>query len=239
MRPKLLSVLAALILLALAALWLVIRASPRPVSQVAEATIVSDGVPRAVPSSILAVELPDSTTRETALPAATPPTPPRVVARNAAVVSVHGRVVDDLNAPVKRFSITSMTAKYFRSMSASLATEALARAADRRSFDADDGSFELTGLADGERTLLATTEDGGRSNPLTIKLPVTGGPVKIVVPRATTVSGTVVDNNRRAVADAVVYIWVPGDPQPSTSCAHPMAHGATSRSLSSPTGASR
>src|SRR5688572_4827151 len=147
-----------------------------------------------------------------------------------------GRVVDDLGTPVTRFTIecsrllrgnpnrvASLDPGFAEKLlkgeevldPATLAEITRGRSATesntKRSFDSLDGSFRLTGLADGEWQLTASTNADQRSSPTLVSTPREGDDVVLVIPRPGRIMGSVLGFEGRPVSNATLYIHYAGE----------------------------
>lgn len=109
--------------------------------------------------------------------------------------TVHGMVVDDTGAPARSFSVEANP-----SDRAQGAQEALSE-----SFEGTDGAFTLSvGLA-GDWTFQASDEDRS-GEPVTLAVPQGGAELRLVLPRASSVSGVVLDPAGQPIAEAEVHL---------------------------------
>lgn len=110
---------------------------------------------------------------------------------------LRGRVTDDLGNPVTGFMVEGRR-RGQESMPHFLTDSAIGR------FEHPDGTFALAGLARGSWTFEASVDERG-SRSSHVELPNQGVPIVLVIPRCTTVSGTVVDPDGHPVAGAEVH----------------------------------
>ena len=107
---------------------------------------------------------------------------------------VQGTVVDDTDKPVHTFSIAA-----YLSAHGEYAPESV-----KQPFLTEDGTFTVgVGLA-AEWTFKASVDERS-SEPVTLNVPQNGAALRLVVPRASSVSGTVVDPAGKPVAGAAIH----------------------------------
>jgi protocatechuate 3,4-dioxygenase beta subunit len=216
MKALRLSLLCGLVLIATLAVWLSLRNAPGSQVETPSATVTLHG---SSPSSSTLESDSDRTstsTRQRTKPAVVPPSiqSPPESSRNAPTPdALRGRVVDDLNAPIHRFSIGTRRPGEIDQEDPSWSLLGI-KAVPRQKFESDDGAFELTDLAPGEWILTAVVEGGVRSSPLTVALPVREQPIVLVCPRPSTVVGSVLGGNDAPVANASIYVWLSGSEEP-------------------------
>jgi protocatechuate 3,4-dioxygenase beta subunit len=116
-------------------------------------------------------------------------------------IGLSGRVVDDLGAPVKQFEIEAYAVRGESSWTV------VAQAFDSRkqTFESEDGSYLLGGLQPGSWQLRASAAGHvfQMSAPI-VELPANGPPPDLVLVRAASVAGIVLDPNGSPVAGAQV-----------------------------------
>jgi uncharacterized GH25 family protein len=115
-------------------------------------------------------------------------------------MTVTGRVVDDTNAPVTRFSIE-----------ASKETESGFGFLDRANsvssrFEANDGRFEFAGLAEGSWSIVAHAKGFNDNEPAVVNLPGDAPAMTLTLSRCATLSGVVVDASGKPVIKAEVSV---------------------------------
>ena len=108
--------------------------------------------------------------------------------------AVRGRVVDDRGTPLEKFVVEINSSD-----------EGGPSTSQSKPFEAKDGGFELQ-LAAGAYTLSALADEHGKSDDQSITLPGTLEVLSFTVPRATSISGTVLDPAGAPIAGASVEI---------------------------------
>jgi protocatechuate 3,4-dioxygenase beta subunit len=108
--------------------------------------------------------------------------------------TVRGRVTDDLGAPVTSFTVRGQRNQEMASLTGSLSSI----------FRHPDGEFAFTGLPGGRWVFRASVGQLKSSRPAIVQLPDQGVPIVLVIPRSTTVSGTVLDPDGHPIAGADV-----------------------------------
>ena len=110
-------------------------------------------------------------------------------------LTFQGIVVDDAGGPVRAFAIEAKASGSTR-WSGGIDS----------SFESEDGSFLFSGVYDGDWTISAQAEgySQGEDHEVAIQVPYAGEPVRLVLQRAITVRGVVLDPSGRPVAKAEV-----------------------------------
>lgn len=111
--------------------------------------------------------------------------------------TLSGRVVDDLGAPVRKFTLTLTPS-----------TSEPWNPKGRRTVSSkhDDGAFQVHGLAEGPWSVVAKTGDDGESETISVTVPADSEPLQLVVPRPAAVRGFVVDPSGVPVAGAYLRV---------------------------------
>ena len=118
-------------------------------------------------------------------------------------LTLRGRVVDDLGAPVAAFRVHAEPLSGARGA----AWSELAEATDR-----SDGAFELSGLRPGPLRLVATDRAGSSYATLELDLRADLDDLVLALPRPATVTGILLDDAGQPVARAWVYALGAPDP---------------------------
>ncbi len=112
-------------------------------------------------------------------------------------LSIAGAVVDELGAPIKKFTVRAREARE--------SAFDVDRGADVWSrFEAEDGRFSLEGLGPGAWSLHASAKGFTESDAAPVQIPHSGAPVVLALARVASVSGVVVDEAGKPVEKASV-----------------------------------
>jgi protocatechuate 3,4-dioxygenase beta subunit len=132
--------------------------------------------------------------------------------------AVRGRVVDDRGTPLAKFVVEMNSTD-----------EGGPSTSQSKPFEAADGAFELQ-LAAGTYTLSAAADEHGKSEDQSVTLPGTAEVLTFTVPRATSISGTVLDPAGAPIAGASVEIDNEGGRRGMRMARLPDADGSSNKS---------
>ncbi len=115
--------------------------------------------------------------------------------------SLVGQVVDDLGAPIRKFSVHANSSEVV------FASER--QVTDR--FDSEDGRFELQGVGEGTWHVIANARGYMANTPLIVELDGASQPLRFVLPRGSSLAGVVLDAAGEPLAKARVVVESAGD----------------------------
>lgn len=122
-------------------------------------------------------------------------------------LSVAGRVVDDRGEPITKFWVSALEIRDDRNGLPFGFEDAVST-----KFESEVGAFVLEGLKPGSWKIGARAKSHATASAPDTKLPGTGEPLVITLPRATSLSGVVVDPSGAPAAAAEVRLdWTPSD----------------------------